>query len=138
MCSSDLPVQIRVFAPALITTQALSPGAGLSDSDYRIEEIELTREPPGILGDTSSVENQILVRALPAGTPLRRDHFRPRPVIVPGEQIKLVFLGNGFSISSFGKALHAGLEGQAVRVQIESGKVLSGIARASKTVEIRF
>ncbi|MFM9970341.1 MAG: flagellar basal body P-ring formation chaperone FlgA [Burkholderiales bacterium] len=133
-----VPVHIKVFAAAPVATRALPAGGALSEDDYRIEEVELTREAPGILSDPSSVADFQITRAIAAGAPLRRDHFRPRPVVAPGDPVKLLYLGAGFNVTGQGKALHAGLEGQSVRVQTESGRVLTGIARAGRTVELRF
>jgi flagella basal body P-ring formation protein FlgA len=133
-----VPVQIKVFALAPVATRPLAQGMGLAEEDYRMEEVELTREAPGILNDPAAVADQIITRNIATGAPLRRDHFRPRPVVAPGDQVKLVYIGPGFTASSQGKALHAGLDGQAVRVQSESGKIVSGIARAGRVVEMKF
>lgn len=133
-----VPVQIKVFALAPVASRPLSQGAGLTEEDYRMEEVELTREPPGILNDPTVVADQIITRNIAAGAPLRRDHFRPRPVVAPGDQVRLVYIGPGFSATSQGKALHAGLDGQTVRVQSDSGKVVSGIARPGRVVEMKF
>ena len=133
-----VPVHIRVFAPALVATRALTVGNAITEDDYRMEEVELTREPPGILTDSAPLASQLVARAVAAGAPLRRDHFRPRPVVAPGDQVRLVYAGAGFMVSSFGRALHAGLDGQPVRVQVDSGRIVSGIARPGRTVEVAF
>lgn len=133
-----VPVQIKVFALAPVATRALMQGSALAEDDYRIEEVELTREPPGILADAAGVADHLIARNVAAGAALRRDHFRPRPVVAPGDQVKLVFAGAGFTVSSHGKALHAGLDGQTVRVQADSGRIVSGTARPGRVVEIRF
>lgn len=133
-----VPVQIRVFALAPVANRPLTQGSSLAEEDYRMEEVELTREAPGILNDPTAVADQIITRNIAAGAALRRDHFRPRPVVAPGDPVKLVYLGAGFTVSSHGKALHAGLDGQTVRVQSESGKIVSGTARPGRVVEMKF
>ena len=133
-----VPVQIKVFALAPVATRALTQGSILSEDDYRIEEVELTREPPGILVDAASVADHLVARNVAAGAALRRDHFRPRPVVAPGDLVRLVFAGAGFTVAGHGKALHAGLDGQTVRVLADSGKIVSGTARPGRVVEIRF
>jgi flagella basal body P-ring formation protein FlgA len=133
-----VPVVVRIFAPAMVAARPLTPGMELTEDAYRVEEVELTREAPGILSDIAGVAGQLVARPVAAGAPLRRDHFRPRPAVAPGDQVRLVYSGPGFAVTSSGKALQAGLEGQSVRVQLESGRVLSGVARQGRLVEVAF
>jgi flagellar basal body P-ring formation protein FlgA len=133
-----IPVVVKIFAPALIASKPLSLGMELTEDAFRIEEVELTREAPGILTDAAMVAGQLVARPVAAGAPLRRDHFRPKPAVAPGDQVRLTYSGPGFSVTSSGKALQAGLEGQTVRIQLESGRILSGIARQGRLVEVGF
>ena len=133
-----VPVHVKVFAPVLVAARPLAPGQSVSEADLRTEELDLTREAPGLLTDASQIGDAILARPLAAGQALRKDQFRPRPVIAQGDQVQVVYAGSGFRISSFGKALSAGIEGQAIRVQVESGRVLTGTARAGRLVEMRL
>ncbi len=133
-----MPVQVRIYGPGLRSARLLLAGRPLDAGDFEVVDMELTREAPGILTSLDEVSDQVLARALPAGSSLRREHFRPRPVASAGDQVKLVYVGAGFSVASSGKVLHAVAEGQTARVQVESGRVLSGIAKAGRTVEVRF
>jgi flagella basal body P-ring formation protein FlgA len=115
-----MPVHVRIYAPALVSAKALAPGQSLNAEDYEIVETELTREAPGILTSPDEVTGLVLFRPINAGTALRREHFRARPVAAAGDQITLVYSGAGFSVSSSGKV-----------------RILSGIARGNHTVEVR-
>ena len=97
----------------------------------------MTREAPGILTTDEEVARQVLARPVTPGTALRRDHFRARPVAAAGDQVTLLYAGSGFSVSSTGKLLQPASEGQIVRVQVESGRIISGIATAARTVEVK-
>jgi flagellar basal body P-ring formation protein FlgA len=44
--------------------------------------------------------------------------------------------GEGFAINAEGQALMPGLEGQAVRVRTDNGRVLNGRAVAERRVEV--
>jgi flagella basal body P-ring formation protein FlgA len=46
--------------------------------------------------------------------------------------------GNGFSISTDGVALATAAAGESVRVRVESGRTLSGVARKGRIVEVGF
>jgi flagella basal body P-ring formation protein FlgA len=132
-----VPVHIRIFGPALHAVRPLAAGQGLAPGDFEIKEIELTREMPGILTTDEVIAKQVLARPVMPGTALRRDHFRARLVAVAGDQVTLTYTGSGFSVSSIGKLLQPAAEGQTVRVQVESGRIISGVATAARTVEIR-
>lgn len=135
--SAYLPVQISVHAPALVAARSLSAGQALHESDFRLEEVDLTREPPGLVGDAGLIANMVLSRPLAGGQAVRREHLRARPVVVSGDPVRVVVAGAGFSVSTDAKALAAATDGETVRVQTASGRVLTGVARPGRTVEIR-
>jgi len=132
-----LPIEIRIYGQALVTTRAIAAGHLLAPEDVRIEEVELTREPPGAITDTAALVDRLVGRPLASGTVLRAEHLKVRPVVAQGDQVKVVFLGEGFAVASEGKALASAGAGQAVRVQMESGRIVSGTAREGRRVELR-
>jgi flagella basal body P-ring formation protein FlgA len=133
-----VPVEVKVFGQALVATRPLPAGESPALDALDLQEIELSRQAPGVISDLAVVGDAVMARTLAAGQPLRREHLRTRPVIAAGEMVRLVASGNGFSVTSHGKALNAGAEGQTVRVQSDSGRTMSGIARTGKVVEIRL
>ena len=135
--SMFLPVNIHVFAPVLVANRGLPAGHPLTEEDYRIEEIDLTQHPAGILQDAAYADKKELARPVASGQPLRREHFRLRPVVTPGDPVRLVYAGAGFTVSTEAKSLGSATDGQPVRVQTESGKVVTGIARGPRLVEVR-
>lgn len=135
--STYVPIHVRIYGPAVVAARGLSAGQALNAADVRIEEIELTREPPGVLNDPAQVENKVLLRTLTMGQPIRGDQLRARPVVASGEQVKLTYSGSGFMVSAEARALAPAVDGQHVRVQLQSGKILTGTARAGGVVEIR-
>lgn len=133
-----VPVEVRVFAPALVTSRALGAGESLTADSYRLQEVELTREPRGVLTDPSQIGDAVTARALAPGQTLRADALRARPVITAGTQVKVYAAGKGFRISTQGRALNAAAAGQTVRIQADSGRMLFGIAHPDGTVEVRL
>ena len=133
-----VPIEVKVYGQALIATRPLAAGETPNVDSLALQEIELTREPPGALTDPAQIADTMLIRTLAAGQALRREHLRPRPVISTGDMVKLIASGSGFAVTSYGKALSAGADGQTIRVQTDSGRTMSGIARAGKIVEIRL
>ncbi len=133
-----VPVEVKVFGPALVATRQLPAGEVPANDALEVQEIELTRQPPGVISDLATLGDTIMARTLAAGQPLRREHLRTRPVITTGEMVKLVASGAGFSVTSYGKALSAAAEGQTIRVKADSGRTMTGVARSGKLVEIRL
>lgn len=132
-----LPVNIRIHGQAPVTARALAAGDSISDADVRFEEVELTRFAPGAIADLGQVADKQLARSVAAGQPLTRDLLRARQVIAQGDNVKVLFSGPGFSVSTPARALSGAIEGQSVRVITETGKTLSGTARSGRVVEIR-
>ena len=135
--STFLPVTIRVFAPALVASRSLPAGHSLSEEDYRIEEIDLTQQAAGIVQDPAYARGKELSRPVTSGQALRREQFRLRPLVNSGDPVRLVYEGAGFTVSTDAKALGTATDGQPVRVQTEGGRVLTGIARGPRLVEMR-
>jgi flagella basal body P-ring formation protein FlgA len=133
-----IPVTVRVYAPALVAARPLAAGEPLTDADVQIAEVELTREAPGVLTDPARLQGKVLGRNVAAGQALRADFLRAKPVLGAGEQVRVVYLGDGFQVSTEGKSLGPAGDGQPVRVQTAAGRVLTGVARADRTVEVRF
>jgi flagella basal body P-ring formation protein FlgA len=134
---ATLPVQVRVFAPALIAARPMPAGTALTADDVRIDEIEISRESGTVLTNPTLLRDQVTVRAIAPGQPIRADMLRARPVVAAGELVRVSYQGDGFLIVADGRALASAAEGQSVRVQIESGRILSGTARSGRLVEIR-
>jgi len=124
-----IPVQVNVFGKALVANAPLTAGTAPGPDDFRVEEVELTREFGQVVTDPSILGSRVLTRPLRAGQVLKADALRVPPAISPGDPVRLVLIGRGFSIVSEGVALHAAGEGQPLRARTESGKVITGPLR---------
>jgi flagellar basal body P-ring formation protein FlgA len=136
-----LPVTVRVFGQAFISSRAISANAQIREADIQLQEVELSREPGMPLTSYDQLEQKVLSRPVSAGTVLRQDWFRALPVISAGDQVRVVASGVGFSLTSEGQALNQASEGQVVRVKTDAGRVVSATARMSRSgpvAEIRF
>lgn len=131
-----LPVTVKVTGPALVATRALPANSALTPADVRLEEMELTREPPGALADFALVGERVLTRPLSPGQMLRADILRVPPAVLAGDTVKVLLTGTGFNVATEGRAMTAAAEGQTVRVQTALGKTLTGVARAGKVVQV--
>jgi flagella basal body P-ring formation protein FlgA len=133
-----LPVTIKVFGTALAARRPLKSGEAPADNDVEPLESELSREPGLPVSDLKQISGRILARALMPGQLLRMEHFRSAPAVSQGDQVKLVAMGPGFSVSADGEALAHALDGQSVRVKTEAGRIVTGTARPGRIVELKF
>ncbi|MCA3019927.1 MAG: flagellar basal body P-ring formation protein FlgA [Rhodocyclaceae bacterium] len=136
--SVSIPVQVRVFGSALVTTRSIEAGQRIQHDDLREQELELTNEPGRPVQDLASIENKILSRSIASGVIVREDWLRAMPVVQSGDQVRVHATGTGFSITSEGFALNSATAGQQVKVRVESGRVVTGIARPGRIAEIRL
>jgi flagella basal body P-ring formation protein FlgA len=132
-----LSVQIKVYGAAPVAARSIPRGQVLLADDVRMERVEWTQFPAGALASADQVEGRLATRTLIAGEPLRRDLLRTPAVVQAGDPVKLVFTGASFVIASEGKALSVASDGQAVQVAVPNGRILSGIARPGKLVELK-
>jgi flagellar basal body P-ring formation protein FlgA len=131
-----LPVTVSIWGTAWAAATPLAAGTLVSSQDFRMQEVEWSREAAPPIVDASEFAGRTLLRSLQEGQPVRKDMLRTPPVLVSGDTVTLRISGAGFSISGQGQALSSAGEGQPVRIRTEQGRFLSGTARAGKTVEI--
>jgi flagella basal body P-ring formation protein FlgA len=136
--SVQMPVTVRVFGPALVAGRPLSANTPLVDADFTEAEVEWTREVQGVATAATQLENRVLTRPLAAGQPVPLAALRAPQVIAAGDPVKLLGQGRGFAITATAVALAPAQDGQAVRVRTESGRIVTGTARAGRRVEVTF
>lgn len=131
-----LPLTVKVFGTVLVTATALPAGHVLGEADLRLAEIDLTEASSPPVPNAASALGRALVRALPVGEGLRQAHLRPRQWFAAGDVVRVTAMGEGFAVQGEGLALSAGIDGSTVRVRTESGRIVSGLAVAERSVEM--
>ncbi len=132
-----VPLEVRVYAQVAVAARSISIGQTIAPEDVRISEVELTREAPGLSTDGQELIGRQATRMLLPGSPLRAEYGKSRVVIQSGDPVKVVFVGNGFTVEGDGRAVNGAADGDSVRVQVDSGHVISGTARDGRRVEMR-
>lgn len=129
-----VPVQIRVSLNQLVSAHQLPPGHTLREQDLASQISEASRAVG--FTDPNQVIGKVLRYGIIAGQVLREDMLRLPYSVKQGQAVQLAVQGSGFSIRSEGVALNNASDGQTVQVRVSSGRMTSGIARASGVVEI--
>lgn len=133
-----LPVMVKVFAPAWVAGAALPAGTVLEAAHLRQAEVDWAAGLTPPAADASLLLGRALARPLAAGAAVRQGDLRQRQWFGAGDTVQLLARGNGFAVSGEGQALAAGIEGQAVRVRTDAGRVLSGLPVGRNRVEVQL
>jgi len=131
-----LPVNVRVYARVPVAARPLVNGQTVRAADLIYEEREISVPGMGPFLSPAQLEGRVLARGFMPGQPVVATAFRPNPVVANGDPVKVVVRGNGFSIVTSGVALSQADEGQPLRVKLETGKTVQGVARPGKQVEL--
>jgi flagella basal body P-ring formation protein FlgA len=132
-----LPTTVKVFADVVVLSRPVARNHPLDAADVRLQNLDLTQQPAGIVTDPASVLGRLTSVALPAGHVLKLDQLHAPAAITYGQTVRIVFRGEGFRVSSEGRALGNAATGEQVQVRAASGKVLRGTVQAPGVVEVR-
>lgn len=130
--------QVSVLGSYVAAAVPLAQGQAIEAGQLAVMQGELTALPPGIATDKAQLIGRTSNLSISAGTPLRLDLVKAKPVVLQGQLVKLVSKGNGFSVSAEGKAAGSAGDGQVVAVRTGNGQQISGIARPGGLVEVTF
>lgn len=131
-----VPVQISVAGNYLVAARNLAGGSVLTPADVAVRQGDLCALPASILTDQAQAVGKTMKNSLAASQPLRSDQLIAPWAVQQGQNVRIVSSGDGFSVSSDGKALNNAAEGQVVQVRTNTGQTVSGIARPGGIVEI--
>jgi flagella basal body P-ring formation protein FlgA len=133
-----IQAQVGVLADYVAAAVPLAQGQAINASQLVLMKGDIAAMPNGIVTELAQAVGRSATVSLPAGTPLRLDTLRSKPVVQQGQAVRVVSNGNGFSVSAEAKSIGTAGEGQVVQVRTPSGAILSGTARAGGLVEVGF
>jgi flagella basal body P-ring formation protein FlgA len=133
-----IQAQVNVKAEYVAAAVPLAQGQAVEQGQLMLVRGDIATMPNGIITDMAQAVGRTPTVSLAAGTPLRLDTLRSKPVVQQNQAVRLVLNGNGFSVSAEGRAIGTAGEGQVVQVRTPSGAVVSGTAKAGGMVEVAF
>lgn len=133
-----IQASVSVVADYIASALPLAQGQPIEAGQLLTMKGDLAALPPGIATDMAQVIGRSASVSLPAGTPLRLDTLRSKPVVSQGQLVRLVSGGNGFRVSAEARAIGSASEGQVVQVRTAGGQQISGVARAGGLVEVSY
>jgi flagellar basal body P-ring formation protein FlgA len=129
-----VPVRISVIGNYVTATRSLAPGQILQPGDLAIVSGDLANLPAGTVQDSTEAIGKLLRQPLAPGQALRANQLIAPLVVRRGQSVKVTSSGTGFSIKAEGKAANNAAEGELVRVRMQSGRTISGIAQADGSI----
>jgi flagella basal body P-ring formation protein FlgA len=130
--------QVTVLAAYVAAAVPLAQGQPVEQGQLALMQGDLAAMPSGIITDMAQAIGRSPTVSLAAGTPLRLDALKAKPVVQQGQAVRLVSRGAGFAVSGEARAIGSAGEGQVVQVRTPAGAVVSGTAKAGGLVEIVF
>jgi len=132
-----VPVRIRMFMEVMVAARPIARGQTVGIEDVRPERVDIAPLRGNAILASDWVDGRMSTRSLAPGEPVRRDALKAPSVVAAGDAVTVLAIGTGFAAQTSGKALSAGAEGETVQVAVTGGRVLTGVARAPRTVEVR-
>lgn len=133
-----IPAMVQVQGEYLAATVPLAQGQTVGPNDVAKVRGDLTALPPGIVTEPSQAVGYTVTRTVAVGAPLRQDALRSQQAVAQGQMVRLVSSGPGFKVTTDGRALANGSDGQTIQVRAPNGQVVSGVARAGGLVEVAY
>jgi flagella basal body P-ring formation protein FlgA len=134
--SMFLQAQVNVIADYVTAAVPLAQGQPIDASQLATMQGDIAAMPNGIITDMAQAIGRTPTVSLPAGTPLRLDALKSKPVVQQNQAVRIVSRGENFSVSGEGKAIGNAGEGQIVQVRTPRGAIISGTARNGGIVEV--
>jgi flagella basal body P-ring formation protein FlgA len=131
-----IQAQVSVLADYVAAAVPLAQGQAIDAAQLVLLKGDIAAMPNGIVTELAQAVGRSATVSLPAGTPLRLDTLRSKPVVQQGQMVRVISNGNGFSVSAEARAIGTAGEGQVVQVRTPAGAILSGTARAGGLVEV--
>lgn len=133
-----LPVQVQAFGQTWVMRSDVAAGQALVLDDAVLAEVDWAQENASVLADPQIWVGQTATRALRTGQTLRHGMVKPSQVFQAGSMVRIVAQGPGFTVTSDGQALSAGVVGEMARVRIDNGRILSGVVLDMRTVKVNL
>lgn len=129
-----VPAYVAVTANYYVASRPIHAGETLSAADVQVRQGDLSALPRGVMTDPAQANGMIAVNRIALGAPVRMALLRGATVIQQGQTVKVLTQGEGFMVSTEGRAMTNAAAGAAIQVKTQAGQLVTGIARKDGTV----
>lgn len=121
-----LQVQVQVSGDYVVATRQIPRGTTVSASDIKVINGRLDTLPARAALNAEDVNNAIALRDIMPGQPVTLMMVRQPWRVKAGQNVMVTASGEGFAITSEGRAMNNASAAQSVRVRMSSGQIVSG------------
>ena len=132
-----IPVKMRSYRDVLVLTRNIASGMQITagDTELQRKEVSTLRQDP--LMDASQINNQVVKRALTAGTILTESMLTRAQLIKRGDPVTITLDKPGILIQAPGEAMENGVEGRSIPVRnLLSKLVINAVVEGPGAVRV--
>ncbi|RKP44397.1 flagellar basal body P-ring formation protein FlgA [Trinickia fusca] len=133
-----LQARVALVATYYLAARQIEPGILLTAEDLTPREGDLANLPQAVITDPSQAVGAVALARIGSGMLLRQDMLKSATSVTIGQTVRVVAVGQGFTISSEGSVMNNASPGQQVRVKTSGGQIISGTVKDGSTVEIQM
>jgi len=141
-CQAERPwtrfvqAHVSVEGSYFVAARAIETGRPLGAGDVTERTGDLTRLPRSLITSAAELVGVVAANRIGPGAPLRKESVRGVTVIQQGQAVKLVAQGEGFVVSTEGKALSGAKVGAVVQAKTLDGRLVSGVANEEGQIQL--
>jgi flagella basal body P-ring formation protein FlgA len=133
---SFIQVSVHVMGDYYVAANNINSGSVITNADVEIKHGRLDNLPAQTITDSRQMVNTVALRNINIGQPLNVNMLRREWMVHAGQDVQVLANGNGFNVSSTGKAISNAASDDSVRVRMPSGQVVVGRVSADGSVHI--
>ncbi len=127
--------RIAVMGNYHVAARQIEVGQILTAADTVVLEADMASLPASVMVNSSQLLGKVALNRIASGAPVRREQLRGVLLVQQGQTVKVVSRGQGFVVSTEGKAMAAAEAGALLQVRIQGGQLVSGTLGADGIVE---
>lgn len=131
-----LQVEVQVTGEYVVVNRQIPRGTTLTADDVMIKQGRLDTLPARAVLDPQQIVDAVSVRDILPDQPLTLSMVRQAWRVKAGQPVIVIAQGDGFNVSSEGRALNNATAMQRVRVRMGNGQVVSGNVGADGNILI--
>ena len=131
-----LQVEVQVTGEYVVASRQIPRGTTLTTSDITIRQGRLDTLPTRTVLEPQQITDAVSVRDILPDQPLTLSMVRQAWRVKAGQPVIVIAQGDGFNVSSEGRALNNATALQRVRVRMANGQIVSGNVSADGNILI--
>ncbi|MEM6159713.1 flagellar basal body P-ring formation chaperone FlgA [Erwinia sp. P6884] len=131
-----LQVQLQVTGEYIVAARPVRRGTPLTGDDIKLQQGRLDTLPARTVMTAAEVTDAVALRDIMPGQPVSLMMVRKPWRVKAGQNVTVTASGEGFAITSEGRAMNNATAAQRVRVRMNNGQIVNGEVGADGNILI--